>query len=218
MQSQPQNTKQCPSRHRIRLGQIPDPARAHGAWVFLMLSILAGSLTSARGGFVLALLAGMGFGGVFLLASAAAIAGRKGCVKRAIIGLALAALSPICAIWLDADPLFLTHGAIAILPAALSGYFAERYGFQSILTLTFAVIALAVAAPAAACAGGASPLRAWALLLMLAPFFAWRTCVIRRRMNYGEIRGRTALKHQGMTEAAFAIGWTALAIGIIHII
>ena len=203
---------------RLRLGQIPDPARAHGAWVFLLLSVLAGSITSARGGFAMAILAGAGFGGVFLLASAAAIRGKPGCVKRATIGLILSALSPICALALQADPLFLSHGAVAILPAALSGYFAEKYGFQSALTLTFAVTALVVAAPATACAGGASPLRAWTLLLLLVPFFAWRTCAIRRRIGRGDVRGRTALKRQGMIEAGLAIVWTGLAVFIIHLL
>lgn len=201
---------------RIRLGQIPDPARAHGAWVFLILSVLAGSLTASSGGFLLAILAGLGFGGVFLLASAAAIRGRRGYLKRAIIGLLFSAFSPILAVALDANPLFLSHGAVAIFPAALSGYFAERYGFQSALTLTFAVAALAVAAPAAACAGGASPLRAWALLAMLTPFFAWRTCTIRSQIASGAVRGRSELKRQGMREAGMAVVWTAIAVGVIH--
>ena len=58
---------------RTRLQKVPDPARAHGAWVYLVLSVLAGVLSGAGGGLVPGLLAGVGFAGVFLCASAAAV-------------------------------------------------------------------------------------------------------------------------------------------------
>jgi hypothetical protein len=196
---------------------MPDPARAHGAWVYLALSILAGALTSIGQGSVPALLAGIGYGGVFLAASAAALGpGRRR--TRLILGLLLASVPPGAALVLGADPLFLAFAPIAAFPAAASGWFALRSGFHSPLALAFAVTALALAAPSAACAGGVSPSVGWLLLGLLAPFFVWRTwrlgALLKRESGWTKQR----LRRLGLVEAGLAVAWTALALAIVHLI
>ena len=51
----------------------PDPARAHGAWVYVGASVLAGAASAGGRGWLAALFAGIGFIGVFLVASALAL-------------------------------------------------------------------------------------------------------------------------------------------------
>ncbi len=202
---------------RLVIGRIPDPARAHGAWVYLIVSVLAGALSSIGGGFLPALLAGTGFAGLFLLASAGAIGIRRA-GRRLALGIAMAALPPLLALQLGADPAFFLYGISAILPAGLAAWFAERRGFQSPLALAFGVAALVVAAPSAACAGGAT-LRMSALLLgVLLPFFAWRTIRIRNLLARGGGMSRAALRAQGLREVVYAVAWTFLAVLAAHLL
>jgi len=196
---------------------LPDPARAHGAWVYLVVSILAGSLSVAGQGFLPALLAGVGYAGIFLLASAVALWPRPTWRRRAAGGLTLAAGAPVLALALDADPNFFAYALVAFFPATVAVWFSIRRGFQSPLALAFAVAALTVAAPSAACAGGGTAREGWLLGLLLTPFFVWRTW--RLRVTLATRRGwtRAELRRQGLREAGFAVGWTALAVVVIHL-
>ncbi len=197
--------------------RIPDPARAHGAWVYLGVSVLAGALAVAGQGFVPALLAGLGYAGVFLLTSAAALVPRPTWRRRAVSGLLLATGAPWAAIAAGADPAFLAYALVALFPAALAGWFGVRRGFQSPLALCFAVAALAVAAPSAACAGGGTAREGWLLGLLLTPFFVWRTWRLRRALDARRVASRAELRRTGLVEAALAAAWTALAIVVIHL-
>lgn len=197
--------------------RMPDAARAHGAWVYLALSILAGALTSIGQGTVPALLAGIGYAGVFLTASAAALGpGRRR--KRLVLGILLASVPPSAALLLGADPLFLAFAPIAAFPAAASGWFALHSGFHSPLALAFAVTALALAAPSAACAGGTSPKLGWLLLALLAPFFVWRTWRLSALLERQSGWTKQRLRRMGLLEAGFAVTWTAAALAVVHLI
>ncbi len=50
--------------------KAPDPAKAHGAWVYLAISILAGVLSAARFDMLAAPLAYSAFPGLFVLSGA----------------------------------------------------------------------------------------------------------------------------------------------------
>lgn len=197
--------------------RLPDPARAHGAWVYLVVSILAGALSVAGQGFLPALLAGFGYAGIFLLASAVAVYPRPGWRRRCAAGLSLAALAPLLALWLDADPNFFAYALVAMFPAGAAVWFSVRRGFQSPLALCFAVAALAVAAPSAACAGGGSAREGWMLGLLLTPFFVWRTWRIRVALSANTGWTRAELRRQGLREAAIAVAWTLVAVAAIHL-
>ncbi len=166
-------------------------------------------------GFLPALLSGVGFAGVFLTASSLALVGKPTFLRRVLLGILVATLAPILALQLGANPSFFLLGMVAIFPAALSGYFAERHGFMSPAALAFAVTALVVAAPSVACAGGASLQRGLLLLAFLAPFFAYRTYILRRAM-VGPGWSRARLRRRGLLESGYAIAWTTLSIGAIH--
>jgi hypothetical protein len=197
--------------------RMPDPARAHGAWVYLVVSILAGALTSIGQGFLPALLAGIGYAGVFLTASAAAL-GRGRWHRRFAIGATLALVPPGLALLLGADPAFLAYAPIAAFPAGASGWFAIQRGFQSPLALAFAVAALALAAPSAACAGGTSHTLGWILLGLLVPFFVWRSWRLSVLMKAEKGWTKKRLRRIGLTEAGLAVAWTALALAVVHAI
>jgi hypothetical protein len=197
-------------RRRLVPGQIPDPLRAHGAWVYLIVSILAGAVTVRDRGWAAALLAGAGFVGVFLLASSLAIAGRRAAVARFMVGLFLSLSSPLVALAIGADRSFLVMSLVAIPPALAAAYFANRHGFLSPGALAFGVTALVVAAPAAATAGGASPRPALVLLAVLAPFYFWRTWRLAREFGPGWTQQR--IKRRGLLESAIALAWAAVAV------
>jgi hypothetical protein len=205
-------------RRRLLERNIPDPVQAHGAWVYLVVSILAGALSCVRAGALPAVLAGVGFAGVFLAAGAFGTRDQKRRLKRLVIGGLLATAAPLGAISLGSDAWFLVYGLVAILPAAIAGYFGERTGFRSSLALAFAVTALVVAAPSSACAGGATPLRSWLLLLLLAPFFAWRIACTRRVIVEQTGWTRKRLRQQGWREAAWALLWTTVSVLVIHLV
>jgi len=211
------NDKHGSTHKRWVPGRIPDPAQAHGAWVYLIVSILAGALSVGGRGFLPALLSGIGFAGVFLAASSLALLRKPRFWRRLLTGVLLATLAPLLALEVGADPAFFVFGLVAVLPAALSGYFAERQGFRSPAALAFAVTALVVAAPSSACAGGASIQRGLLLLALLAPFFAWRTFVLRKAMT-GPGWTRARLRRRGLVESGYAVGWTALSVAVMHAI
>ncbi len=198
------------------LGKMPDPARMHGAWVYLIASILAGVLSSVGEGALPALLTGLGFAGIFVAASAFALKDPKKKFLRGFSGYLLAGLAPILALQAGADPRFFLYGFLAIPPAALSGYFAERGGFRSPGALGFAVTAVVVAAPSAACAGGADTHWNWLLFVLLVPFFFWRTVKLRRGLEARKDWNRSRLRRAGYKEAALAVAWVFLSTGVLH--
>ena len=202
---------------RLRFGRVPDPARTHGAWVYLVLSILAGSLTATGRGLLPALLVGAGFAGVFLCASALALVGKRGMIARLTSGLLLAVVGPTIALYLGASPSFFGFSLVALAPAALAGYCAEKRGIVSPEAMAFAVVALVVAAPASACAGGASASAGWLLLALLAPFFAYRTWKVRKAMTSQAGWTRAKLKQQGMAEALYGLGWISVVVLGFHL-
>lgn len=197
--------------------KAPDPARAHGAWVYLFTSILAGMLAAAGFDFATALVSGLGFVGVFVMASAAANYPRRW-KARSLSGLAVTVVCIGSGLALGANPMFLAYGAIAVPPAAAAAWFAARYGFRSPPALAFGVVALVVAAPAAACAGGAPHWLGLLLLGLLAPFFAWRTWRTRTELSAQRDWTRARLRALGWREAAFALGWTAFALAVVHVV
>jgi hypothetical protein len=189
----------------------PDPVRAHGAWVYLGVSVLAGTASVGQAGMLRAVLAGTGYAGLFLLVSAVAVPGRRRAARLAS-GLALAALAPPGALALGASPNFLAYALVAAFPAGLAVAFALRRGFLSPPALAFAVSTLSVAAPCAARAGGATPQQAWILQGMLLPFFVWRTWTVRSRLDGQSGWSRARLRAAGLREAGYALGWGALAL------
>lgn len=195
----------------------PDPARAHGAWVYLAVSIAAGALAAGARGAVAAISAGLAFVGVFLVASALAIHPRPW-KRRFALGAGMALGASATGVALADDPTFLAYASIAMFPAAASVWFAARGGVLAPPALAFGVLALVVSAPATACAGGASPLLGLALFAWLAPFFVWRTLKVRTRMAAGEPLSRRALKRIGLKEATLALGWTFGGVALVHVL
>jgi hypothetical protein len=195
----------------------PDPARAHGAWVYLLVSILAGVLSARGQGTIAALCAGLAFLGVFVLVSALAVRPKPWRLRFGS-GLAFALTAAGTGLLLGADPMFLVYAMVAFFPIAASVWFAVHQGFQSAPALAFGAMGLAVAAPAAACAGGTSPGLGFLLLGLLAPFFAWRTWRTRAALREGRDWDRAKLKHLGLMEALYATGWTIASVGLVHVL
>jgi len=202
---------------RLRFGRVPDPAKAHGAWVYLILSILAGTLTATDRGFLPALMVGIGFAGAFLCTSALALVGKRGMAGRLITGLLLAVAGPGVALYLGASPSFFAFSLAALGPAALAGYCAEKHGIVSPQAMAFAVVALVVAAPSSACAGGASVITGLFLMIFLAPFFAYRTWKVRSAITSGKSWTRSQLKKQGWLEILYGLGWIAFVVLAFHL-
>jgi hypothetical protein len=202
---------------RLRFGRVPDPAKAHGAWVYLILSILAGTLTATGRGFLPALMVGIGFAGAFLCTSALALVGKRGMAGRLITGLLLAVSGPGVALYLGASPSFFAFSLAALGPAALAGYCAEKHGIVSPQAMAFAVVALVVAAPSSACAGGASVITGLLLMIFLAPFFAYRTWKVRSAIASGKSWTRSQLKKQGWLEILYGLGWIAFVVLAFHL-
>jgi hypothetical protein len=194
----------------------PDPARAHGAWVYLFASILAGVLSAGGHGAIAALCAGLAFVGVFVMVGGLAVRPKPWRLRFGS-GLAFALAATGTGLLLGADPMFLVYAMVAFFPIAASVWFAMRAGFQSAPALAFAVVGLAVAAPAAACAGGTSPGMGFLLLALLGPFFAWRTWHARVALRGGEGWDRAKLKRVGLREALLAAVWTLASVGVVHL-
>ncbi len=200
---------------RLRPGHMPDPAKAHGAWVYLASSVLAGTLSAIGKGVLPALCVGLGFAGVCVVSSALALQpGAR--LRRAAVGTVFAVGAPALALGLGADPSFLRFSLVALLPVACSGYCVARRGFYSPGALGFAVAALVVAAPSAACAGGVSSLTSWLLLLLLAPFFVWRTWRLRKLIMVQRGADRAWFRRKGLREALYAVLWTGAVVGLVH--
>ena len=195
----------------------PDPARAHGAWVYMAMSVLAGAAAAGGRGWLAALFAGIAFIGVFLVASALALYPRSW-KRRFLTGAGLALGACAIGLRLGADPWFVVYASIALFPAGAAVWFATRHGVQSPIALAFAVVALTASAPAAACAGGAEPALGWILVLLLAPFFVWRTWSVRRLVARTKGLKRRELRRLGLREALVAAGWTALALVVVHVV
>jgi len=197
-------------------GQLPDPLRAHGAWVYLVVSVLAGGLTAPGRGAVPALLVGGGFVGLLVLGSSLAIGTRGALLGRLALGLPLTFGAPLLALDLGADPSFLFISLLAMPPAAIAVHQANRSGFLSPGALAFGVSALVVAAPATAGAGGLSTRLALLLLTILVPFFFWRTWRLARALGQGWTKQR--LQRRGLLESGWAIGWAIAAVAVIRVL
>ncbi len=198
----------------IPIGRMPDPRRVHGAWVYLFAATGAGALVGSGAGVLPALLAGTTFAGLFLLAVTLAIGLRGGHGPWAV-GLGLSLLAPSSASWLGAQRDFLWTAFAAVLPAVVALAFALRHGWLAPSALACGVLALTLAAPAAARAGGASWSRALALFATLLVFFEWRTLRIALSLRPGSrIEGLNAqaLRAQGLREAGLALAWTTLSV------
>ena len=200
----------------LPIGQVPDPLRAHGAWVYLLVSVLAGVLVVAGPGRAAALLAGGGLLGLFVLAGALAIAPRRVSLVRFGLGLLLTVACPMLALRLGSGHSFLQVGLLAVPPILLAAALARKQGFLSPGALGFGVTALVVAAPVAATAGGAGPRRALLILATLAPVFLWRTWRLARAMGPGWTRRR--FERQGLIESGIAVGWAALAVVVTRLL
>ncbi len=195
----------------------PDPARAHGAWVYPIVSILAGVLSARGHGAIAALCAGLGFVGVFVCVSALAVRPEPWRLRFGS-GLAFTIAARGTGLPLGADPMFLVYAMVALFPISASVWFAMQQGFQFAPALAFGVMGLAVAAPAAACAGGTSPGLGLLLLTLLGPFFAWRTRHTRAALRAGRDWYRVKLRRLGLRAALFAASWTVLSVGVVHVL
>lgn len=194
--------------HESFVGQgHPDPVRAHAAWIYLFASIASGALVGANHGVEPAMLAGTGFVGAFLVTAAISVGARRK-VRQILVGASLAALAPVGALWLDAEPVFLAVAALAVLPAVAAVVLEKTLGFLSPTTLVVGIAALALAAPVAAVAGGASVERGALLFGLLWPFFSWRTLRVAAPLAGGAAWDREELRSRGLREAAIAGGWT----------
>ena len=196
---------------------LPDPARAHGAWVYLVLSALAGVLSSIGAGALAATGAGLGYSGAFLAASSFAAREPRDRRRRLFLGLFLGLAGPGLSLAAGASPFFLVLGLVALGPTALAGYFGSRKGFQSAPALGFAIAALAVAAPSAACAGGATLGQALLLLVLLGLFFTWRGLRLRAQLARHEVSGKKAIQAAGLREALLGTIWTLLVVALMHL-
>jgi len=192
----------------------PDPLRAHGAWVYLFVSVGAGALLGAGRGVEPALLVGTGFAGGFLCAAALVVGARRR-RRQLLVGCATAFLAPLAALALGAEPAFLVLTAGAALPAVGAVLLASRFGFLSRAAVVTGIAALVLAAPAAAVSGGASASRAAVLFLLLWPFYCWRSMRLAEPLEAGARWDRDELRARGLREAGIAALWTlAVAVGL----
>ena len=194
---------------------LADPARAHGAWVYLCCAVAAGALAGTGGRIEPALLVGTGFAGCFLAGGALAHGPRRH-GRRLVGGLSLAALSGALALLLGAPSLFVLVAAGALVPSAAAIVLAREFGSLARPTLLFGVGALAMAAPAAAVAGGAGARESAVLLLLLWPFYAWRSLEVARPLSNGAPWNVAALRRRGLREAGLAALWTLAAVAALR--
>ncbi len=189
-----------------------DPMRAHGAWIYLFASVAAGALVGAERGLEPAMLVATGFVGAFLVTAAIARGvRRKG--RQTLVGASLAALAPLAALWLGAEPSFLVVAAIAALPAVAAVVLAKRLGFLSHAAVVMGIAALAMAAPVTAVAGGATALRSAVLFGLLWSFFCRQSLRVSAALAAGGAWDRKALRARGLREAAITAVW-ALVVAV----
>ncbi len=184
----------------------PDPVRVHGAWIYLFASVGAGALVGADHGVERPMLAGTGFVGAFLV-TAALLTGvrRKG--RQILVGLLLAVLAPLAAVGVGAGREFLPIAALAAVPALTATWLGKSWGFLSRTTMVMGIAALAMAAPAAAVAGGASLPRSAVLFGLLWVFFCWRTLRLATALESEHTWDRRQLRARGLREAGIAAVW-----------
>ena len=185
----------------------PNPSRAHGAWIYLFVSVTAGAIVGTEHGIEPAMLAGTGFIGAFLFVAALS-AGARRKRRQLLTGASLAALAPLGALWLNADPSFLGVAALAGLSAVAAMVIEKRLGFLSRAALVSGIATLALAAPVVAAAGGASIGQCTLLFGLLWPFFCWRTLCVAAPLQAGATWDRVKLRTRGLQEAAIAGAWT----------
>ncbi len=188
--------------------------RAHGAWIYLFLSIGAGALVGTFRAVEPALLAGTGFAGAFLVLAAVHVGPRKK-LRQLLLGTALTVFAPVLAVWLGAKPVFLFPAALTLLPACTAIVLAKNSGALSPATLVSGIAALTMSAPVTAFAGGSSPLPSAILYIFLWSFFSWRALRIANSLVPGVGWNRELLRIQGLREAALSAIWTlAVALGL----
>jgi hypothetical protein len=188
---------------------MPDPMRAHGAWIFLFCAVGAGALLGADRRVEIPLLVGTGLAGGYLLAGAVAVGARRK-RRQGLVGLLLLLIAPLAALLLGAERAFLVAAGATALPAVLAVVFARRRGVLSRVAVITGIAALAGAAPAAALAGGAGAGRATAAFALLWPFFCWRSLRIAAALEGGAAWERSELRARGLREAGIAAVWTLL--------
>ncbi|PIE22266.1 MAG: hypothetical protein CSA62_13240 [Planctomycetota bacterium] len=194
--------------------RVPDPLRAHGAWVYLGLSVLAG--------LVLALphhpVSSLAVGGIavagFILAGA--LARKRHKQRRLLISGILLLASTLLLFSRPIEPRVLAYAVPATLLLLVTAMLARRKGFFAPSTLACGVMLLALAAPACARAGGAPRVPSLLLLALLAPMFAWRCFHVRTGMLRGKISPKIGLRRVGMREAAVGLAWTTLSLAALH--
>lgn len=192
---------------------MPDPVRAHGAWIYLIASVGAGALVGVRRGVEPALLVGTGFAGGFLLVAALSTGGR-GKVRQLVVGTGLVLLAPTAALWLGAERAFLAVASLALAPAIGAVTLARTRGSLSTSAIAVGIAALTLAAPAAAMAGGVPPVRAGLLFVLLWSFYAWRSTLVAAPLVAGGAWDREELRARGLREAGLAALWT-LAVAVV---
>ncbi len=193
------------STSTVGLPQI-DPLRAHGAWIYLFSSVAAGALVGADYGVERPLLVGTGFAGAYLVMAALATdPRRKG--RQIAVGISLAALAPLVALWLDAEPTFLSIAAATAIPGIAAVMLARKRGLLSRATMIVGLAALVMVAPMAATAGGTGLSRSFGLFLLLWLFFCWQTLRVAALVKPGQPWNRPQLRAQGLRQAAIAAVW-----------
>jgi|GEM_PF-1176506 len=185
----------------------PNPTRAHGAWIYLFSSVAAGAFVGNEHGIESAMLVGTGFVGAFLVVAALSVGVRRK-RRQLLTGAGLVVVSPLAALGLSADPVFLRVAGLAALTALAAIYFEKRWGFLSRAALVTGIATLTLAAPVVAAAGGASMGRCVLLFAMLWPFFCWRTLCVAAPLRAGATWDRLQLRARGLQEAAIAAVWT----------
>ena len=185
----------------------PNPTRAHGAWIYLFASVASGAFVGNEHGIESAMLVGTGFVGAFLVVAALS-AGVFRKRRQLLIGACLAAISPLCALGLKADPNFLRVAGLAALMGLAAIMTEKRFGFLSRAALVTGIATLVFAAPVVAAAGGASVRQCVLLFVLLWPFFCWRTLCVAAPLQAGAAWDRVQLRTRGLREAAIAAVWT----------
>ncbi len=193
-----------------------DPMRAHGAWIYLFASITSGALVGTEHAVELAMLVGTGFAGAYLV-TASISAGLRRRKRQILLGGSLAALAPLSALWMGAEPGFVVVAACAAVPALTAIVLAKRVGCLARSYLLVGLAAVVMAAPMTAVAGGASFPRAALLFGLLWPFFSWRTLLVAASVHDREPWDPQQLKARGLREAAIGAVWTLVVTIVLRI-
>ena len=177
--------------------------------MYLTASVAVGAFAAPSDQTLPALLAGAGTTGAFMVCGA--LWARRFERRPLIVGAVLASAGPLLALALGAQPLFLAFACSAALPALGAVLLARRFGSLSLPAIICATLAIALSAPVAATAGGVPIGRALLLLMLLAPFFAWRTEQVRRLLT-SHMPDRPSARTAGLREARHVAAWSALVV------